>query len=1162
MDCLDSRPAEALTHYLEALSHDPHNDNWHHQVALLYEQQGNTSRAIEHLRLAGQLKKYNQLPHHKKALRVSPLYFSHSFKYYSTEPVEAYKYENAQNKKSCLPLYRKVATVLAFVFSSLFLSAGEVSDSREAQEVSLFASHEPSGPLGTCPNQEPMVAGQAAPALYQATPPPDSTAYGEGLLITPPPDNYPVAFARIILNYTGNKSNTTDTVYTGPDGQFYFENMTVYQGVSEPNEKWGMTHIFTFPNPGAAINIYQMVGDDIDDNRHASIYDMYGRLVEEIPVTRLATLATAWNGNTDVVYAHWDGRNKPQGIYVYQFDGKTTKIVHDPNGTVACRDHIPSKRIIDEVTLRGVTARATSEENYMFTISSTDSSNIQLAPTQVSVELVEGYNNIEVEATPQAYRYFASGESNANSGWLGFVKSDNEQDTVFKSFLSDGGYHTDTVFLEGQSTQMRVVGEADGFRPLDELVSMSWDGMVVNPQFQDDTISYSLSGSAGPNGESLVFLHDDDTLGMASISDESYAFSFSRFWQDSVSNVQVQSMQSTLVDTVVGVSSGANSIDLPVYDQVLEYSISGSAGPNEDTLRVIADGDTVQSIISDNEYSTVFNKFWQENVDSVRMKSSYVDTVVGVSVGNNTVDLPVFSDSLAYVISGSAGPNGSNVAIVTTNDNTDTLSQTMVENQEYETSFKRNWLEGVDSVRITSTNNSLVDTVVNVQEGENTVNLPAYMNTDIAGYLKRHTYPYQGNLENIQGFITFEGLNINYEDSIQTNNYGLYQLNDLLIPPSGTAQYKVTITPTLQLFMDYVDTISVTPSSEQIDFTVLGWPQYTHLHGNIRDLYSDQSLDGVTVRFVDLNADTILAQTTTDADGNYMLPAVEKDHVGKWEVGYLDTAQGYMADVGNEMTIEQTLANESYVTCAEDTSYKVNWTLVPSEIPIPTTENDPNNGETLAIDQIFDDQIEEMIRGPPNAYALTDTEEAMGRQVRLNYNAMTPNDKQDFENFVIRAGDSLFYGIPKSVAINDASRPFELVNETIYDGSISDYHPVTHIFEDSLGYNVSAGPNTTYSGQTEINNNKTYQEFAKNRGDITCSWGDQAGAIKEIYGRSEDLGNVSITSSFMNINAADPTLADRAIVYLIHKDNEKRWQQDDMQTYYPKKNVTLNMPVR
>ena len=987
-------------------------------------------------------------------------------------------------------------------------------------------------------------------------------AYGDGVLASP--QGVGLSNAQIIMQYTGEKPGDVDTVYTDEYGGFTFDNMTVGVNGIGNNNQMHVRGIKAFPNPGAAVNVYQEIGLTPNGDNHASIYDMYGRLVEEIPVTRLATRTTAWSGNTDVVYAHWDGRNKPQGIYVYQFDGKTTKIVHDPNGTVACRDHIPSKRIIDEVTLRGVTARATSEENYMFTISSTDSSNIQLAPTQVSVELVEGYNNIEVEATPQAYRYFASGESNANSGWLGFVKSDNEQDTVFKSFLSDGGYHTDTVFLEGQSTQMRVVGEADGFRPLDELVSMSWDGMVVNPQFQDDTISYSLSGSAGPNGESLMFLHDNDTLGIASVSDESYAFSFSRFWQDSVSNVQIQSMQSTLVDTVVGVSSGANTVDLPVYDQVLEYIISGSAGPNEDTLRVIADGDTVQSIISDNEYSTVFNKFWQENVDSVRMKSSYVDTVVGVSVGNNTVDLPVFSDSLAYVISGSAGPNGSNVAIVTTNDNTDTLSQTMVENQEYETSFKRNWLEGVDSVRITSTNNSLVDTVVNVQEGENTVNLQEYMNVDILGLFKINNYPYQGNLESINGKLKFEGLNINYMDSTETISAGYYEIDDLVIPPSGTAQYKVTITPINNPFMDYVDTISVTPSSEQIDFTVLGWPQYTHLHGNIRDLYSDQSLDGVTVRFVDLNADTILAQTTTDADGNYMLPAVEKDHVGKWEVGYLDTAQGYMADNGNEMIIKETLANESYVTCADDTTYKVNWTLTPKNIPIPATENDPNYGETLNLrDSTTCGQLQQMVRGPPNAYALTDTEEAMGRQVRLNYNAMTPNDKQDFENFVIKAGDSLFYGIPKSVAINDASRPFELVNEDINAGNITSYHPVNDYHSGELGWNVSAGPNTTFNYATyTVENEKTYTEIGFLGGDITCSWGDQAGAIKEIYGRTEDLGNVSITSSFMNINAADPTLADRAIVYLIHKDNENRWQQDDMQSYYPKNNVTLNMPVR
>lgn len=63
-----------------------------------------------------------------------------------------------------------------------------------------------------------------------------------------------------------------------------------------------------------------------------------------------------------------------------------------------------------------------------------------------------------------------------------------------------------------------------------------------------------------------------------------------------------------------------------------------------------------------------------------------------------------------------------------------------------------------------------------------------------------------------------------------------------------------------------------------------------------------------------------------------------------------------------------------------------------------------------------------------------------------------------------------------------------------------------------------------------------------------------------IYDQIEDSGNVSTNPSFMSLDADNPTLAHRALVYIIHLDNAKGWQPDSLQTYYPKKNAMYSMP--
>jgi hypothetical protein len=164
---------------------------------------------------------------------------------------------------------------------------------------------------------------------------------------------------------------------------------------------------------------------------------------------------------------------------------------------------------------------------------------------------------------------------------------------------------------------------------------------------------------------------------------------------------------------------------------------------------------------------------------------------------------------------------------------------------------------------------------------------------------------------------------------------------------------------------------------------------------------------------------------------------------------------------------------------------------------------------------------------------------------------MDASEKQTFRDSIIAVGDSLFYGISKSVPMNDPKRPFKLVNEKIDAGQFAnDYHPEHNYHPDSLGWNVYMGGNETFPDAIpNFDNGKQYQEEAPIGGDIEVSLNKTDG-IKEIYGRSEDRNNVSGYPSFMNIDPSYPTLDDRAIIYLHHK-NEKARLGEDSKTYYP-----------
>ncbi len=390
------------------------------------------------------------------------------------------------------------------------------------------------------------------------------------------------------------------------------------------------------------------------------------------------------------------------------------------------------------------------------------------------------------------------------------------------------------------------------------------------------------------------------------------------------------------------------------------------------------------------------------------------------------------------------------------------------------------------------------------------------------------------------------------------NNNSGYAFQNIPIPanPQGnpdTALYERTILPTdtssTGMFKEYTDTISVVLSDTYIGTAYVDQlDQDQSIKGTITNIYdSTQTLDSAKVLFRSSADSTILRQDITGANGKYELHNIPCDTQGFFQVGYKTTNAGYTSREGHEYKAQAEIIQP------KDSSATVNWTLVPDSLIIPATPNDPNHGNKIATNPSKIKDLQEL-----GSYFI-DAEEASGRQVQLNYGSMNQSRQQTFETFVIQAGDSLFYGIPKDVPINDPTRPFELVTYDLDANQYNNnYHPIDNYHADSLGWNIVPGGNTTYpSGNTSFDNGKQYPAYSANGGTIEISL-SQSGGIKEIYGRSEERMDVGDYPSFMNLNASMPTLQDRAGIYLHHK-NEKERLGENSNTYYPLDNVVYNI---
>ncbi len=695
-----------------------------------------------------------------------------------------------------------------------------------------------------------------------------------------------------------------------------------------------------------------------------------------------------------------------------------------------------------------------------------------------------------------------------------------------------------------------------------------------------DSLVYSFTGSAGPNGSKIKLFNAADGAGLdsANVSENSYEMGFKRVGAlDSVRFELLREDYQDLDTLVREVQTGVNAINLPpLKPDTVSYSLFGSTAT--DSLDyVVTDKANPQDTLGEGKalqenspaYSVDFERLaTEEQIDSVLVnlsRDNYLkqDTAVDVSEGENAFDLPALKpDTVSYSLFGSTATDSLDYVVTDKANSQDTLAhgKALQENDpDYEFDVTRPATQRLDSLVYSLSREGYTDkdTTMNVSEGENEIDMPGLTeypeyveNESVIGTIRREPYGWISN-----AFVKIKGVNVNHKDSITMNDDNFYEFTNIKIPTDAqgeadTAQYVRTITPTdttsTGMFKPYKDTIKITKSLDDLgDAYVQQYDQNVTLKGTIRDIYdANKRLDSVKVRFKRASDSTLLAESVTDADGKFRIGDIDCNTEGFWEVGYHNhNASGYLSDVGHTYTIKSEV-----IEPAEDSIETINWMLVPTELPIPATENDPDKGETVTADP---EKIDEMIRSPPSSSAYrTDTEEAMGRKVRLNYESMDASEKQTFRDSIIAVGDSLFYGIPKSVPMDDPSRPFKLVNEHI-DAEFSNYHPEHNYHPDSLGWNVYIGGNETVPEALAIyENNKQYKETAVNGGDIEVNLQDWAGNLKEIYGRSERRGNVSSYTSFMNIDAAYPTLDDRAIIKLHHK-SEKERIGDHPKTYYP-----------
>lgn len=352
--------------------------------------------------------------------------------------------------------------------------------------------------------------------------------------------------------------------------------------------------------------------------------------------------------------------------------------------------------------------------------------------------------------------------------------------------------------------------------------------------------------------------------------------------------------------------------------------------------------------------------------------------------------------------------------------------------------------------------------------------------------------------------------------------------DSLFITPPDTGYYELSIVASDPSGL--ADTLSV-------ELYVHPWETWKHITGTIREIYTLEGMEGLTVQLLDSatiyemydpfgrlfvteqlpELVNILAEAQTDAQGNYRFPNREP---GRYVVNIIhpDTSiyfakKGMILPVSQRIGVADSLANGN------------NYVMIPKDLQVPGTTS-----ETVRINllQLYEGR---MTSGHMNNLLLnyqsngkTNAHEMAGRPMQVYLGNFSAADSLEFLQYLAE-GDSLF-GKEGTIVLG---RQTYWANDLDWDERLT-YHPITNNFPERTGWNIYAnmGENQTYPLTAQQPN---IYYFAGGTVNLVGNGMNRLAVLKETQARMRGWGDVPESSrpSLMNLNGNEPTVLDRGL---------------------------------
>ncbi|MCF7799203.1 T9SS type A sorting domain-containing protein [Candidatus Woesearchaeota archaeon] len=420
-----------------------------------------------------------------------------------------------------------------------------------------------------------------------------------------------------------------------------------------------------------------------------------------------------------------------------------------------------------------------------------------------------------------------------------------------------------------------------------------------------------------------------------------------------------------------------------------------------------------------------------------------------------------------------------------------------------------------------------LDTIINIQEGENNHNFIAQQEDPVYGrafgFVERTDYLYLPRSQ-----ITFTMQKNTTKQFIDTTDAGgVYDLYNLPTDADGE-DYNVHIEPTATSppFLPYDTTLTIFAGENREDILGIQKIPHSKINGVIRDMDALMSIDGtlqdeaiarlpgVIVEFMndpnntpyDFTDDVELDRDTTDANGYYesnirFTPGTEI---------YLNIGgkAGYYARGGTINDWRYTITEPDV---AIDSMKTFDWTL-----PRETGTYDFGANDTITLPAY---QINMMTKNQ-------NIEHAMGRGALFNYEAFLAELDKDIDQHIA----NFQAAIPNAHLI----RTMNNYHLTIEDEQ--NYNHQNNYYPDSVITFVSKGPNITSNNYT-----KSTGEWQILYSKIT--WGGNETGFNKEHGRAIGLGEVNY-DSFMDEDGGPITNRDKRVATLILNQGQARYLYD------------------